>query len=168
MKKFIILLLMLMISGCFGGSDKKAIPDSQDNDVKENGDSVDGRTQTLRCVFEATENEYSNFIDYSVKFVNNKPKEANMEFTMEFLSMTPEQVSDSYPFFTETYEKLNERSGITASTSIDGKKIIGTMSMDFDEMDDSDLPDDFSDDFDREMTLAEVKEVLEESGFQCN
>ena len=147
---------------------KKAIPDSLDNDVKENGDSVGGRTETLRCGLDVSDDNYSSLIDYSVKFVNNKPKEANMEFTMEFLSMTPEQVSDSYPFFTETYEKLNERSGITASTSIDGKKIIGTMSMDFDEMDDSDLPDDFSDDFDREMTLAEVKEVLEESGFQCN
>ena len=143
-KMIIVLLLLVMATGCFGGS-----------------------KNTLRCSLETSEYGVETKATYAVHFSGEKAKQADLEFSFKFLEMSEAEVAENYQFFTGMYDELASRDGITVSTKLDGNVITGSMKVDLDKIEDPDLANEAVD-FDASMTIDEIRETLTNEGFECN
>ncbi len=181
MKKIMMLSFifgLLVVTGCLGDNDeekeKKTDVNTEVRDKTESEDEVEKTAEitgeTLNCSYEKTEYGIKSSIDHTVVFQQGEPKMVEMNLISEHLDLTTEEVEEYSTFIGDIYASLNEYSGITTSTRIQENKIYIELKVIVDEIVEAEHDKTLEDfiDFDYEMTLEEMRDVLVEDGFVCH
>ncbi len=173
MKKVILVLLMILVSGCFGINEDSKVDEIKNDEVKD----LSKGEKHLSCRYESdSEGGVQNTIEYLLVFENDKPKRSERTTTIKYLDATTEQMESNFAYYEMLYMKFNVLEGVVASTKLVDNKIYQTMTIDKAQADFSEFEEDMgfliwglkSSPRMEEMTLEEQKSGLVYEGMICD